>query len=588
MNKIPQSLKSIFKAAHQNYRQGNLTVAESSCYKILSIDPNHVETKILLASICANKKDYEKGKNFLKEVIDSDPKNMSALNNLGIIYRSLGEFDNAKNCYNQATKLSPRNPNAYYNLGALHFELNDLEKAKSSFRKSIELEPGFAVAFLALGNIYKELKEYESAINSYQQVIKINNKIVSAHNNLGLVYRNVNDLKKAIKCYKTAIKIESNHTSAHHNLALALKEIGKFDEAIKSHKVAIEKEPENLSHYYFLSEIQPDILNSDLKYKIEKIMKKNIIKNSNLVFGNYLLSKLKKKENLLEEEMKYLEKGHQAFFKMRKNKFDLMIKYNFEDMLQIERDAKIEKSNFKNQSGLVPIFIIGVPRSGSTLVEKIIGSGETSVIMGEETSVLEEYITKKIVDKKSLNLGDANSIRLELIESYKLKGINLKNNQSIFTDKTLNNFFYLKLIKIIYPNAKIIHCKRNTLSSVISIYQNNLSELAWTHDLSNIFKYFDNCFKIIENFKKENPNTVYDLEYEKLVNNPTEESKKIMNYCELEWSEKCLEFYKRKDLISKTASNVQIRKSIYKDSVHKYLPYKVFLNEYCKKYPWFN
>jgi len=588
MKKTPQSLKSIFKDAHQNYRKGNITIAESSCYKILSIDTNHIEAKILLANICANNKDYKKGKILLKEVIDSDPKNISALNNLGIIYRALREHSNAKNCYEQVIKINPKNPNAYYNLGALFYELNDLQEAKSSFYKSTDLEPGFAIAFLALGNAHKALKENESAIKNYQQAININSNLVSAHNNLGLVFRNINDLDNAIKCYKKAIQVRPDHIGAHHNLALALKEIGKFDESAASHKIAIEHEPENLSHYYYLSEIQPNILKPDLKIKIEEVMKKNTSNKNNLAFGNYLISKFKKKENFFEEEMKHLKRGHQGFYEMEKNKFDLVINYYFKDMLQIEKEAKIEKSSSKYESELSPIFIIGVPRSGSTLIEKIIASGKTHVPMGEEISVFEDYITKKIMDKKSLNLGDVSTIRLELINAYKQKGLILKKNENIFTDKTLNNFFYLRLIKIIYPNSKIIHCTRDITSSVMSIYQNNLSELAWAHDLNNIFQYFDNCFKIIKNFKKENPNTIYNLEYEKLVNNPIEESKKIMDYCELTWSKKCLEFYKRKDLVSKTASNVQIRNRIYKNSLNKYLPYKSFLNEYGKKYSWFN
>ncbi len=146
----------------------------------------------------------------------------------------------------------------------------------------------------------------------------------------------------------------------------------------------------------------------------------------------------------------------------------------------------------------------------------------------------------------------------------------------------------MELIKDIYPNAKIINCKRDILSSIMSIFKNNLSDLAWTHDLDNIFKYFDNYFEIIENFNKENPNFVYQLEFEKLVNYPEDESKKLMKYCELSWNNKCLEFYKRKDIISKTASSVQIRENIFKNSHKKYLPYKELLVKYGKKYPWFD
>ena len=122
----------------------------------------------------------------------------------------------------------------------------------------------------------------------------------------------------------------------------------------------------------------------------------------------------------------------------------------------------------------------------------------------------------------------------------------------------------------------------------MSIFQNNLTELAWAHSLNNILKYFDNYFEIMDNYDQEMPNTMYHLEFEKLTMEPEKESKKLMTFCELPWDKKCLEFYKRKDLISKTASNIQIREAIYKHSSDKYLPYKKFLEKYGKKYSWFN
>ena len=122
----------------------------------------------------------------------------------------------------------------------------------------------------------------------------------------------------------------------------------------------------------------------------------------------------------------------------------------------------------------------------------------------------------------------------------------------------------------------------------MSIFQNNLISIGWAHNLENIFKYFDIYYKTIDKFKKTFPNFIYELDYEKFVNQPEKESKKLMKFCELPWDKRCLEHYKRKDIISQTASNMQIRKPINKDSLYKYLPYKFFLNKYGKKYSWFN
>ena len=122
----------------------------------------------------------------------------------------------------------------------------------------------------------------------------------------------------------------------------------------------------------------------------------------------------------------------------------------------------------------------------------------------------------------------------------------------------------------------------------MSIIKNNLPSVSWSHNIEHIFKYFDIYYRKIANFNKTLPNYIYELDLEKLSNEPIEESKKIMKFCNLPWNIKCLEFYKRKDLISKTASNVTLRQKIYKQSSKKYLPYKNLLKKYGDKYSWFN
>jgi len=588
MNKNNLTLKDILVAAYQNYKKGDFKTAEILCYKILNINPNYLEIKILLASISAKEKNYTQSKQLLNEVIDIEPNNVSVLNNLGAACKELGELKNAIDYYKKAIQIDPNNANAYYNLGATCYNLKQLKEAKSYLQKAIELQPNFALPFLILGNTCTDLKEYENAISNYQKAIAINYNLTGAHNNLGLVFRTLNDFKNAISCYEKAIEIKKDNAGAHHNLAQALKESGEFNKAIKSHEMAIKYEPENLIHYFYLSYLKEDILDIDLKNKIEKIIRKNNTTNNNIAYGNYLLSKYEQKTKNYEKELNFLIKGHQFYFESRKTKFEILVKYNFNDMLQIANGVEVEKLGEKNKNKIKPIFIIGVPRCGSTLVEKIIGSGEMFVPMGEETSVLEGFVTTRIMEKKLLNLGKISEIRNVLFNKYKKRGLISDKFGNIFTDKSLNNFFFLKFIKEIYPNAKIINCKRDALSSIMSIFQNQLTELAWAHDLVNIFKYFDNYLQIIKNYNETDPNFLYELQFEKLVNNPEEESKKLMKFCGLPWNKKCLEFYKRKDLISKTASNIQIRSAIYKHSAERYLPYKKFLNQYGKKYSWFN
>ena len=581
------TLKETFEIALQHYKKKDVKTAEALCNKILSIDQHHVNSTLLLATISAMNLEYKNAKKLLNKVADIEPNNLGVLNNLGTACKELEEYEDAQKYFYKVLAIDPDNTNANYNLGLVFYKLKDFQKAKVLFKKTVQVQSNFGFAFFCLANVHVDLKELDSAVKCYKEAIKVNPKILGAHNNLGLVYRKLNDFENAINCYKKAIEIKSDHAGTHHNLAIAFKELGRFNEAIESHEAAIKCEPDNLAHYFYLSDLKKGIFNSDLQKKVNSIITKNNSSMSNLAYGNYLLSKFENRLKNYEKEINYLIEGHSNYSKIKKEKFDLTNKYNFEDMLQISENAEIDNvnnDNYKTQ----PIFIIGTPRCGSTLVEKIIASGGKKIPIGEETTVLENYINEKILKNKSLNLGNVNVIRNEIDEIYKKKGLILDEYDHTFTDKSLNNFFYLRLIKDIYPNAKIINCKRDPLSSIVSIFQNHLSELTWTHNLENIFKYFDNYFNVMGKFSKIYPKIIYNLELDNLIRNPESESKSVMKFCELPWNIKCLEFYKRKDLISKTASNLQIRKAIYKHPIDKYIPYKKLLDKYGNKYSWFD
>ena len=588
MNKNTEILKSTFELVLDKYKKKDYESAKIHCYKILSIDPNHFNSITILSNIAAIGGNFKKAIEFLNKAIEINPNDLNTIHNLGTAHKELGKLDVAINYYEKILKINPNHTNANYNLGLVFYKLSDFKKAKIYLEKTVDIQSNYALAFFSLANVHIELKEYNDAVSCYQRAIELNPNFVAAHNNLGLTFRELNDFENAINCYKQTIKLQPTHAGAHHNLALAHKELGQFDKAIESHMLAIKHEPKNLAHEYFLSELKKEILNLELKDKTKKIIETESSSIVNKAYGNYILAKYEKKGKNYEKELEYLIKGHSNFFKSREKRFTLGVKYSFDDVIKISEGVEVETSGKKDHDETKPIFIVGVPRCGSTLVEKIVASGKNNISIGEETAVFENYINKKILEKQSLNLGSVENVRDELNNIYKLKGLLSKKNDFIFSDKSLNNFFYLNFINQVYPKAKIINCQRDPLSSIMSIFQNNLTELAWTHNLDNIFKYFDNYFQIIENYKETSNTKIYNLNFEKLTENPEVESKKLMKFCEIPWDKKCLEFYKRKDLISKTASNIQIRDSIYKHSLKTYLPYKKYLKDYGKKYSWFN
>ena len=188
-------------------------------------------------------------------------------------------------------------------------------------------------------------------------------------------------------------------------------------------------------------------------------------------------------------------------------------------------------------------------------------------------------------DKKNFEL----SIDCPELESFVLKKFSnlfeFKENIR-FVDKTLENFFNIDIILNLFPNAKFLHCFRNLNDAVIAIFQSLLPTLSWTHNLDDITNYIDDYLKIIKYFKKKYPDKIMDIKLENLTENNEKIGKKIFNFCNLDWSNKSLNFSKKKDLQIKTTSNVQLREKVTKYDYDKYKQYKFILNDYTKKYKW--
>ena len=555
MKKEKLNIEQIFLLGLESHKKNDLKSAEKFYNDVLEINPNHFNSIFYLASLSAQTKNYIKAKNLFEKIIQIKPNYDVAYANLGAVLKELGKFNEAVEACRKAISIQPNNSAAYSNLGAALKELGKFKETIDVCKKAIETEP----------------------------------KNFNAYHNLALALQELGEIKRAISCYEKLSKIQPSPSNAYQNLGKLNIMLGKKDEAIKYYKLAIQYEPENLLHYYALSDLDEKSLNEDFKNKIDEIKTKNNSKYQNLAYANFLKSKYELNSKNYEKEFNYLLKGHNYYLMSEKEEYRKDVEYWLNILPKNEelnsRDISNKNIEIANHS-FTPIFIIGVPRCGSTLIEKIIASGPTNVTIGEEIGVFSSFVKQKIIQKENI-YSDINGMRKDLIKRYSEKNIIKEGGNFIFTDKTLDNFFYIKLIKDIFPQSKIINCKREPLSSIMSILKNNLPNVPWAHSLEHIFQYFDIYYKLINNYNKIFPNFIYELNLEELSLDPEKESKKLMKFCEMPWDKKCLEYYKRKDLFSKTASNIQIRSAIYKHSLEKYLPYKEFLTQYGQKYSWF-
>ena len=247
-----------------------------------------------------------------------------------------------------------------------------------------------------------------------------------------------------------------------------------------------------------------------------------------------------------------------------------------------------KKISFLNSSenylNVKPIFIIGLPRSGSTLIESLITSGTKRVKTYGESNFFNIAIfdqIKNIIFNKEFDTNkvkfeiDLKLIKKEISDRYDLKS--LQDDKILFLDKSLENIFNINIILKIFPNAKFIHTKRNLNDAILSIYFSMLPELSWTLSLKTIKEYVRNYQHTITYYKNKLPEKIFEIDLEKLTSDPVKISKDIFKFCNLDWSRGALNFYQRKDLFSKTLSSSQIRKEISKSNQSKYDKYYFLL-----------
>jgi len=450
---------------------------------------------------------------------------------------------------------------------------------------------------LEIGKKLIQEKKFNEALTFLLNELEKGNKSLRLYFFLGFIYFELNQIQNSINYYKLALKIEPKSIDVIISLANAQYVLGNFLSAKNLYSKAIKLNPYNVRGYYGLYLIKSQYLNSSHVLNLTKIKNRNLNSNKNYLV-EYLLSKIAKQKNDYENEIIHLKNYHNDCFKSKNNHnlqglfyYDKIISHHFN---KIKYNKNIsDEVELKNIS---PIFIIGLPRSGSTLVESIISAAKSDMISLGETSIFNTSILNQIknhifqnnfnTEKYTLNIN-LNELKTDITNRYK-NYLSKNKREMFFVDKSLENFFNIDSILNIFPKAKFINTIRNYNDSSIAIYQAMLPDLPWAHSISDILKYIDNYIKVISFYEKKYPNHILSINLEELTNNQELYTKKIFEFCNLPWTPEVLKFYTKKNLIVKTLSNTQIRSQITPYNRNKYKPYETLLQNYRSKYDWLN
>ena len=451
-------------------------------------------------------------------------------NLVGLSFQNLNNYIKSIDCFENAIKINSKNFSAYNNLGISYKKLRKYSSAEINLLKSIEINPDYINAIVNIGNVKNETYFFDDAIKYYKKAIKLNEKLPLVYLNLANVYQTINQIEEAKKYLNKAISIDETFTIADQKLSM-------------------------LENYNIKNSHLEKMIN---KFNSDKFDDKQKIY---LCFGIYKgFNDLKDYKN----SIKYLKIGN----KLQRN----LLKYDIEFHKSLASKIKsiFSKINIhdyeKNLGGKKNIFILGMPRSGTTLVEKIISS-HSKVSTISETNFIPDKIFR-FINSDFENIKNFLNSNFDSEYEQFTKSYNIKNE--IIIDKTLVNFWYLGFIKIFFPHSKIIHISRNPLDNCLSIFENLFEfQQGWDCDQSELAEYYLIYKDLMKFWNNLFDGKILNIKYENLISKPNEKIKELINFCELNWEDQCLNFYKNNNPI-KTLSVNQANKPIYKDSIDKY------------------
>ena len=518
---------------------------------------------------------YNKAKEYALFLTKQFPNHDLAWKILSIIFEKTGKISESLTAIKKIVNINPQDPLAHYNLGNTYGQLAEFSKAEESYKKAISLKPNFTEAYYNLGNIFKNNFKLEEAEKYYKQAISLKPDYADAYNNLGIVLEELRKLNESEICYKKVIALQPNYADAYHNLGSNLEQQGKLKDAQLNFEKAIIINPGLTEAHRQLSSIKKFDKYDNQYDLLQKLYLDKNISDEQLCHINFSLAKIYEDLENFESAFKHFEEGN----KIKKKLLNYNIKKDVELFNQIKLSFnKIEKNTpsiKRNKNDLTPIFIIGMPRSGTTLVEQIISSHSKVSGLGELPFVLQIgfKIATGLLEYDSETIIKFRSDYLEKIKHFSEKNL-------IIIDKMPQNFLYIGLIATSFPEAKILHIKRNPAAVCWANYKQwfKSKDLSYSNSIDDIIKYY-NLYEDLMNFWKELFNDrIYEVDYESLTVSHEDEIKKLIKYLDLNWEEGCLSPEKNKRAVT-TASNKQIRDKIYKGSSQKWKNYKPFLNK---------
>jgi tetratricopeptide (TPR) repeat protein len=535
---------------HQNQK---LASAERAYRKAIKISQNFVEAHTNLGNVLVDRSRFKEASHAYTRALGILPDHPMLLNNLGNVFQLQGEIEKAISWCNKAIMQDPTYADAHNNLANAFRELGRFDEAVTSYRQALELDPDLTEAHTNLGILLTEQDKLDSAVTSLEKAIEIDPEHTDAYNALGNVLCSLGRTEKAVSAYRKTIQIDPKHTEAYLGLGNALQALGQWDEAIKSYLQVIELEPDHAGAYYYLSQVRNFCQDDEIVSAMEKLYQNPKISADRQMQLSFALGKAQADVADYDQAFSYIDHGNQLNWSSIQYDVGTETRY-FEQLKSAFTLDTFSQVEIIESNEITPVFILGLPRSGKTLAEAMLAehplvypAGERNFLENTIAQVSDIKNPQEVVDRI---LGLPRDKVARLAEQYTDQVGSLSDGEPFVVDTMPINFYYIGFIKLIFPNAKVIHCHRLPEDACWFIYQKYFrgGRHHYSFDLAALGAYYKGYSDLMSHWNSVLPGFIHDLQYEQLVTQTSHELKQLSAFTNLDWDGTCLDRYEDKPL----------------------------------------
>ena len=545
---------------------------------------NAVQNELLKAIQLHTQKDLNNAEILYKNIILKDPKNYEAIRHLGILRQDLGDYEGAYDNYLKCIKIRPDGYEALNNLGAVHIRNKNYQLALKCFKRAFEIKENYVPTINNLASLYHKLNRPKEALEMSSKALQLqpNNLITLNQHSKALILNN--SIREAIELLEKYHETFPDHEDFALNLSTAYKEMGEFEKSNQIINKQFKLNYKNLQYLLGYVHIKENKMSKEHLDYFEDQLKKDLYMEDDKVLLCHAFFRNFANQKEFDKAGKYLVRGNDIQYNIKP--FDLKKESEvYEKIKKLFLNKKTIK--WKKSKTLKPIFVCGMPRSGTTLCEQILSSHSKIDGAGELTYLSEMSGINQIINPDDIHLEKFENIvndenASQKVRSDYLEALNshAEKSSEYVCDKMPHNYVLIGLIKYLFPEGKIIYCKRDPIDNCFSLYSHKFTELShqYSYNQNMLAQYYKLHVELMNFWIDQYKENIFILDNEELVNNQESVSRKLIDFCELEWESKCLEFYKTTRQV-RTASIEQVRQPMNKKSIGAWKRYENHLQE---------